>query len=126
VLDYERRISGDSPVAPPVALNDEPSPWMRPLGYAALTAATVGVALSTAALVTMVNARGTSQVEAYDSNQRIERYHRLSVIPYVTAATTGILWGWLKLGPSAPSSASVRLAPSFAPGEAFLGFDGRF
>jgi hypothetical protein len=126
VLDYERRISGDASAALPVALDDEPSPWMRPLGYAALTAAGVGVALSTAALVTYVDARGASQVEAYHSNERIERYHRLSLIPYVAAATTGILWGWLKLSPSAPSSASVRLAPSFGPGEAFLGLDGRF
>lgn len=124
VLEFERGLS----LAPPSserAIDDRASPWLRPLGYTALGAAAVGAGLSAAALVTHWNASDATQLEADRANRRIARYHVLSIVPYATAATAGVLWGWLKLGEDG-GSANVRLMPAVAAGDVWLGLDGRF
>jgi hypothetical protein len=50
----------------------------------------------------------------------------LSIVPYATAATAGVLWGWLKLGADDTASAGGRLMPALAAGEVWLGIDGQF
>lgn len=50
----------------------------------------------------------------------------LSIIPYATAATAGLLWGWLMLGSDDGRSSSVRVLPAFGSGHVALGVDGKF
>jgi hypothetical protein len=125
VLEYQRTLSLGSP-ATESAAGERPSPWLRPLGYTALAAAAVGGAFSALALVTYWNAGDATQIEAERANRRMARYHLMSVVPYATAATAGVLWGWLKLGSVDTPSASVRLTPGLALREVWLGLDGRF
>jgi hypothetical protein len=125
VLEFERRLRLAPPSAEP-AFDDTRSPWLRPLGYTALGAAAVGGGLSALALVTYRNARDAAQLEADRANRRIARYHVLSIVPYATAATAGLLWGWLKLGADDRGSAGLRLTPALAGGDVWLGVDGRF
>jgi hypothetical protein len=124
VAEYERGVaSRRRPVSAP--LDAESSPWMRPLGYAALTAALAGGALSAAALVTRLDALDASQPDARHANDRIERLHQLSLVPYVTAATTGLMWGWLKFGSSA-ASPSLTVTPTLTNGRMLFDLEGRF
>jgi hypothetical protein len=116
-------------LAPPESslLRDEPSPWLRPLGYTALGAAAVGGAFSAMALVTQWNARDATQLEAGRANRRMARHHLMSIVPYATAATAGVLWGWLTLGArDGTQSAGWRAMPAVGARDVWLGVDGRF
>jgi len=128
VLDYQhgQHALGVAPSTEEGTLRDRPSPWLRPLGYTALGAAAVGGTLSTLALVTSLNARDATQIEAARANRRIERYHLLSLIPYATAAAAGVAWGWLTLGSSDTQTARLRLLPALAHDDVWLGLDGEF
>lgn len=124
VLEYEHTLRLAPALGEPAL--DPASPWLQPLGYTALGAAAVGGGLSALALATYWNARDATQLEAERANRRIARYHLLSIVPYATAATAGVLWGWLKLGSDDTASAGVRVMPAVAGGDVWLGIDGQF
>lgn len=126
VLEYERTLSRRPPLAEP-APTDRSSPWLRPLAYTAVGAAAVGGGLSALALLTYWNARDEDQLDAERANRRVARYNLLSIVPYATAASAGVLWGWLKLGADESTpSAGLRLLPAVAAGNVWVGLDGRF
>lgn len=126
VREYERRVTLEHAARAPAVSDHGGSPWLRPLGVTALAGAAVGAALSSAALVTYLGAKDAPQLEARRANDRLERYHRLSLIPYGAAALAGAGWLWLKLHSDDTSATSFHLAPAVMRDGGFVEIGGQF